>query len=124
MSDLGKQHRVIGIRHVLRKMKDAGLVEEETLYADQAVADVQTDLLRKAGAWYNVGARRGALEVLDALLDGRIELKRNKDGSKEVVANVGAITWKKRLNVIVGTRKIAVPSRTYKLNVKDDLDFE
>ena len=123
MQDTGRKHRTIGIRHVLRKMKDAGLVDEESLYSNEAVANVQDELTKKAATWYKVGARRGALEVLDAILDGRLTVKRKADGTKEIVANVDAITWKKRLNVTVGTSKNPVSSRTYKLKI-EDLDFE
>ncbi len=34
MGDENAGHRVIGIRHALKKMKEAGLVEDESLYPD------------------------------------------------------------------------------------------
>lgn len=48
MIDILKKHRVIGIRHALRQLKDAGLVDDENLYADEAVADVRWELLSTA----------------------------------------------------------------------------
>jgi hypothetical protein len=63
-------HRVIGIRHTLRKLKNVGLVDEDSLYARQAVSDVQGEIMAVAERWYQIGARRGGLEILKVILDG------------------------------------------------------
>ena len=123
MSDPGAKHRVIGIRHTLKKFKDEGLVEEESLYPADAIANVQDGLTRKAITWYKVGARRGAREVLDAILDGRLEVKHKSDGATEIVASVDTLEWKKRLNVRIGNSKSSVRSRKYKLTT-EHLGFE
>ena len=91
MTDQGEKHRVIGIRHVLRHLKDAGLVEEDSLYAREAVADVQDEILVRATAWYKIGAKRGALEILEALLDGKLTVRKKADGTREIVAKTDAI---------------------------------
>jgi hypothetical protein len=123
MPDHGKKHRVIGIRHVLRKLKDAGLAEEDSLYAIDAVQDVQDQVQSRAVAWYKIGARRGALEVLDALLAGRLAVNRKPDGSTEIVAEVKKIEWRRKLKVKVGTDTRTVKERTYRLTL-EDLGFE
>ena len=123
MPNILAQHRIIGIRYVLREMKDAGLVEEESLYPSDAISNVQDELTKKALTWYEVGARRGALEILDAILDGKLTVECDSNGAKEIIAATKAITWKKRLNVTTGASKTSIPSRTYTLKI-EDLGFE
>jgi hypothetical protein len=116
-------HRVIGIRHTLRKLKDVGLVDEDSLYAGQAVRDVQGEMMAVARRWYQVGARRGALEILKAILDGDFDVQTSKGGKREIVASAQAVTWIRSLKVSAGNKKKRVPKRTYKLTLKD-LHFE
>lgn len=123
MSDSGVGQRVIGIRHALKKFKEAGLVEEDSLYARDAVKDVQTKGLSIAERWYEIGAKRGALEVLDAFLDGHLKVTTDKDGKREITANVNSVTWIKALNVGVGNEKQQVSKRTYELTL-EDLEFD
>jgi hypothetical protein len=123
MSDLGKKHRVIGIRHVLRQLKKAGLVEENSLYAKQAVTDVQNEVLSRAVTWYRIGARRGALQVLEAFLDGTFRVRTNADGTRDILAKDDKVKWRKKLQVKVGNRKRAVKDTTYSLSTKE-LEFE
>jgi hypothetical protein len=123
MTDPGKKHRVIGIRHVLRHLKKAGLIETETLYASGAVSDVQDEVLSRAITWYKIGARRGALEILDAFLDGKFTVRSKPGGSREIVANVEKVQWHKKLKVRVGNSLRTVEKSTYRLPVKK-LEFE
>lgn len=123
MSDILKKHRVIGIRHALRQLKDAGLVDDESLYPDEAVADVQGELLSTARSWYKIGSRRGGLEVLEAFLNGDFEVLANPDGTKEIVAHTRAVRWTKGLKVRVGSRTRRVEEREYTLTLKK-LGFE
>jgi len=115
-------HRVIGIRHALKHLKTAGLVEQDTLYPHHAVQDVQGELLTAAERWYRIGAKRGALEIIKAFLDGHFEVQIKKNGKREIVANKGPVTWSKKLNVTVGNAKRQVPKHTYKLTLQD-LEF-
>jgi hypothetical protein len=124
MSDIGKTHRIIGIRHTLREIKDAGLIEEESLYPHDAVADLQEALAGKAKSWYVIGAKRGALAVLDAILKGDLVVLKNPEtGARSIVANCGEIKWSKSLNVSTGNAKKVIKIREYKISV-DDLGFE
>ncbi|NDU91420.1 MAG: hypothetical protein G3I10_02185 [Ferrovum sp.] len=123
MQDIGKKHRVIGIRHVLRRLKKAGLVEEESLYANEAVEDVQNRVLAKVLTWYKIGARRGALVVLDAILDGKLTVRERRDGSREVIAKVKDLRWRKKLRVKVGKDSHTLKERTYSLTT-EELEFE
>jgi hypothetical protein len=116
-------HRVIGIRHALNQLKTAGLVEQDTLYPRHAVQDVQSEILAVAERWYRVGARRGALEILEAILDGDLEVHVNNKGEREIVASKNSVTWSKRLNVNVGNTKQQIPEQTYELTLKD-LEFD
>jgi hypothetical protein len=116
-------HRVIGIRHTLKRFKSAGLVEEESLYPQQGVDDVQHQVLSAAQTWYQVGAKRGAIEVLEAFLNGEFEVRTNKKGQREIIATAKAVTWKRGLNVTVGNEKHHVARRSYKLTLKD-LEFD
>ncbi|MEN9866535.1 MAG: hypothetical protein RL748_2125 [Pseudomonadota bacterium] len=40
MSDELKKHRVIGIRHTLKKIKDAGLISDGVMFPDDAVDEL------------------------------------------------------------------------------------
>src|SRR5689334_3254953 len=104
-----RKHRTIGIRHVLKKMKNAGLVEHDSMYADEAVSDIQNCTEQCIVTWYQVGAKRGALEILDAFLDGTLKVTRNKKtGKKEIISSVDDFTWVKRLKITVGKKKRTV----------------
>ena len=119
MSGSGARHRVIGIRHTLKQLKKAGLVEEEREYPQQAVEDIQSEVLSVAQRWYGVGAKRGALEMLEAFLDGQFEVHTSKSGKREVIASTESVTWTKRLNVTVGNKKQQVAEHAYELTLKD-----
>lgn len=123
MSDKGAGQRVIGIRHTLRQLKNAGLVEKDSLHPQQAVKDVQGEMLFVAERWYEIGAKRGARKILEAFLDGHFEVRTGKNGNCEIIANKDSITWTKRLNVTVGNKKQVVGQRTYELTLQD-LEFE
>ena len=41
MSDVLKKHRVIGIRHTLKEIKNAGLISEDVLFPKDAVEELQ-----------------------------------------------------------------------------------
>src|SRR5713226_6315434 len=112
-----KQQRVIGIRHVLRHLKKAGLIETDSFYAHEAVADVQDEVLSRAVTWYKIGARRGALEILDGFLDGRFTVSKRPGGRREIVANVEKVQWHKKLKVRVGSKLRTVEKATYRLPV-------
>jgi hypothetical protein len=76
-------HRVIGIRHTLRTLKNAGLVDEDSLYAGQALGDVQGEMMAVAERWYQVGARRGAREILKVILENDFDVQTGKSGKRE-----------------------------------------
>lgn len=116
MADLGKKHRVIGVRHTLRQFKNVGLVEEDSLYPDEGVADVQGKMVSHAVTWYKIGARRGALRVLGAFLDGKMSVRKKADGSREIIASVDDVHWRKKLKVKVGSSSRAVKKTTYRLS--------
>jgi len=122
MATILDKHRVIGIRHALKKLKEAGLVEDETLYASDAVDDVQDEMLAVAQTWYEIGARRGAIEVINAILDGRFSVSKNSNGEVEITAHVKELSWSKRLKVTVGNVKKIVEKQKYRLTLKD-LEF-
>jgi hypothetical protein len=123
MPDIGQQHRVIGIRHVLRRLKKAGLVEKDSLHAQEAVFNIQDKVLSRAVNWYKIGARRGALVILKAFLDGNLIVWRKTDGAREIIANVDAVRWRKKLRVKVGSTSRTVKKSTYRLS-SEELDFE
>lgn len=123
MLDAGRKHRVIGIRHVLRKLKDAGLVEQDSLYAREAVADIQDEFLSRARTWYMIGARRGAREVLEAFLGGKFTVRRSADGSREIHATADTVRWRKKLKVRVGSSSRMLKETTYRLST-ESLGFE
>ena len=124
MSAVANKHIVIGVRHTLRKMKDAGLIEEDTLYPKDAVSDVQAVLSEKAKDWYLIGAKRGAEEVLQAILRGELVVMKNpKTGNRTVHAHSQAIKWQKRLVINTGNAKKTIKTKTYKISTKS-LGFE
>ena len=123
MSDKLKKHRVIGIRHALKRLKKAGLIEKEILFPDEAVDSLQDEILSVARRWYKIGARRGALEILEAFLDGKFTMHTAKGDKIEIIAHVNSVTWEKRLNVTVGNDERTIPKHRYKLTLKE-LEFD
>ena len=119
-----QKHRVIGIRHTLKAFKDDGLLDDDTLYPDDAVDEIKDDMLRLARKWYRIGAKRGALETLEAFLNGDFEITKSKRGKIEIIANKDELSWKRGLNVTVGNEKKHIESRKYKLKIEKDLGFD
>lgn len=122
MADILATHRVIGIRHTLKQLKDAGLVERESMYPNEAIGDVRDFISKCATDWYQIGARRGAREVLDLILDGKLRVE--KRGRKyEIIAHVNNIEWETKLKISVGTKRRIVASKKYRVKVSE-LDFK
>ena len=119
-----KKHRVIGIRHTLKAFKDDGLLDDDTMYPDEAVDEIKDDMLRIARKWYKIGAKRGSLETLAAFLDGKFEITKKKNGKVEIIANIDDLSWKRGLNVTVGNEKKHIDSCSYRLRIKKDLEFD
>jgi hypothetical protein len=117
------EHRVIGIRYALKALKQVGLVEKDTMYPVQAVGDVTAEALFIAKTWYQIGAKRGADEIIKAFLDGQFEIHIDKKGRREVIARTEQVLWERQLNVTVGNGKHTVPKEKYSLT-PDDLGFE
>ncbi len=57
MGDLLKKHRVIGIRHTLKEIKDAGLISEDINYPADAVDELKRIQARAATARRHRSAR-------------------------------------------------------------------
>jgi hypothetical protein len=114
-----KEHRVIGIRHALKRLKKAGLIEEEILFPDDAVDNLQNEILSVAKKWYKIGAKRGALETLEAFLDRKFAVRTSKAGKTEIIAHTNSLKWKRRLSVTVGNDKREIPKDCYKLTLQD-----
>jgi hypothetical protein len=104
-------------------MKDAGLVENDRRYPNKAVADIKDEIEATAVRWYKIGAKRGALVVLEAILNGEFVIESDKDGNLEISTRLNEIFWRKPLNVTVGNEKRKVSKRKYKLTLKD-LEFD
>jgi len=119
-----QEHRVIGIMHSLKAFKDDGLIDDDTMYPDDAVDEIKDEMLKIARKWYKLGAKRGSLETLNAFLEGKFQIGKSKKGKVEIIANVDRLTWSRRLNVTVGGEKKHIDSCTYKLKIKEDLEFE
>lgn len=118
-----KKHRVIGIRHALKSFKEAGLIDDDSVYPEQAVDNVQIEILSAAKRWYRIGAKRGANEILNAIIDGKFTVGKTKSVDIEISAHVDSVTWERELNVTVGNDKQHVGKRTYTLTLKD-LEFD
>jgi hypothetical protein len=116
MADELAKHRVIGILHSLRVLKDAGLVEEETRFANKAVRDVRKRITASAASWYQIGARRGALEVMELILEGKIRVEK-KGRTRELVTYVNNVQWETRLKVNVGDEQRVVPKKKYRVAI-------
>ena len=115
-------YRVIGIKHTLRRLKKAGLVDEDSNYPDEAVYDIQNGAKITATKWYKVGAKRGGIEVLNAILRGELEVVKNKEGGVEIISHTNSIQWTKSLKIRLGHETIKTDSKQYKLTVKE-LEF-
>lgn len=60
MSNELKKHRVIGIRHALRKIKDAGLISDDVLYPADAVNELSKTKKKADNAKRHRSARSDA----------------------------------------------------------------
>lgn len=60
MSDELKKHRVIGIRHTLRKIKDAGLISDAIQYPAEAVTELKKTQNKAENAKRHRNARKDA----------------------------------------------------------------
>ena len=118
-----KRHRIIGIRHALKQLKESGLIEDDILYPEEAAECLQDEILSVAKKWYQIGAKRGADRVLQGFLDGEFTLDRDKDGNLEITAHKESVKWKRELNVTVGNEQRKIPSQIYKLT-QEQLEFE
>ncbi len=109
--------RVIGIRYVLKQLKDRAQVDHDTLYPDDAADDIDRRLVKKALIWYKIGAVRGALVTLEEVRKGKISLKGNV-----LTTKLSRLPWpKKRLNVRIGKRTVGVSLRKFSVGLIDDL---
>jgi hypothetical protein len=118
-----KKHRIIGIRHTLKKLKDNGLVEDGTNYPDIAVSNIKDELSRKSIKWYQIGYKRGAKEVLDRLLNQKILVKYDKNGDLFLETKLKKITWTKKLKIKTGKAIRTLPAQKFKIEIRD-LDFK
>ncbi len=118
-----QKHRIIGIRYTLKPLKQKGLVEDDTMYPNEAVEEVQDEMLRLAQRWYRIGARRGATQVLDALLQGHFYVREDNDGNLEVIAKRKQVSWERGLRVRVGHKKNRISKRRYTIRI-EELGFE
>jgi hypothetical protein len=121
--DERKKHRVIGIRHTLKSFKQDGLVDDDTMYPDEAVEEVKDEMLKVAQKWYRIGAKRGALETLEAFLDGKFEVQKAQGGGVEIIANADHITWERSLTVHIGNDRKRISKKKYRISIKE-LGFE
>jgi len=113
-------YRVIGIRYALKKLKNRGHVEQDTLYPDDAADDIDHRITKAAMRWYKIGVVRGAMVALEEVRKGTIQANAN-----QLRTQLSTMRWpKKRLNVRIGKRKVAVNLKGFKLRVIDDLGFE
>ena len=65
MNDEQRKHRVIGIRHALKNLKDAGLISEGVNYPDHAVGEL-LKILAKAngGKRFRVGRSDASIKKM------------------------------------------------------------
>ena len=122
--ELQKKHRVIGIRHTLKAFKKEGLVEEDAVYPDEGVEDVQEQIAAAAVRWYKIGARRGAKVLVKAILDRKVRIQTG--GRRPVLeTSLDAIQWpKKRIRVRVGHQTIRRKLDGFELRLIEDLEFK
>jgi hypothetical protein len=124
MTDKDKEQRVIGIRHTLKEFKNEGLVDSDTCYPVDAVDNVKDKATLTAKRAYWLGARRGAIVVIDAFLNEDMVIEKDNSGNLEVTANIDKLNWEKAVNVTFGSNKIRVEKNKYRLDVKKHLGFK
>ena len=112
-------NRVIGIRHVLKRLKDRTHVDRDTLYPDDAADDIDRRLTQKALIWYKIGAIRGALVTLEEVRKGSILLQGNI-----LTTKLSKLPWRKKtLNVRIGRRTVRVRLAKFRVGLIEDLGF-
>jgi len=122
LNDINKKHRVIGIRHTLKKLKDSGLIDDEIFYPEEAVEEIQDEIILKAIKWYKIGAKRGILEFIKAILNKDIEIKMDENGNIEISTNLDKIVWTRQLKINIGNKKIKTKTKVY-IDFIKDLEF-
>jgi len=83
MTDILKKHRVIGIRHTLKKIRGAGLISDDVKYPSDAVGELQKTKRKADNAKRHRPARSDApvdsivkkIEEIFNLPDGSVRLQ-------------------------------------------------
>jgi hypothetical protein len=87
MADKLKKHRIIGIRHTLKKIKDAGLISKKVMYPDDAVSELQGTKSKADGAKRHRVARKDvAIPALIKTIESTYQLP---TGSVRIVYPTG-----------------------------------
>jgi hypothetical protein len=99
MSDLLRKHRVIGIRHTLKQIKNAGLISDGITYPDDAVAELLQTFGKANNAKRHRAARKDAsipalVQTIAAMLDlpeGSVQLVYPSGRRAGANASVGSL---------------------------------
>jgi hypothetical protein len=83
MSDVLRKHRVIGIRHTLKEIREAGLISSGVTYPEDAVTELKKTLDKANGAKRHRAARSDS--SIPSLLRSIEETFRLPSGSVQLV---------------------------------------
>lgn len=101
MEKLLEQHRVIGIRHALKELKNKGLIEPEINFPKDASEELVELIVETALKFYELGAEIGVNKTIDYFIDEKFETyKRN--GKRTVTSNVNSVKWQHTFSVPAG----------------------
>jgi hypothetical protein len=99
MADTLQKHRVIGIRHALKEIRDAGLIPDGITYPEDAVEELLKTLTKANGAKRHRSARSDAsipslistIENLFLLPEGSVHLTYPSGRKARSDSSVGAL---------------------------------
>lgn len=95
------KHRVIGIRHALKELKDKGLISDEIMFPADASEQLIELIITTALQFYELGAQTGVSKAIDYFMDGKLVTHKRKD-SRVIKAHIGAVTWQHTFPVPTG----------------------
>lgn len=96
-----KKHRVIGIRHALKVLKETGLIEERITFPQDASEEIVNLIVETALKFYQLGAETGVNKTIDYFIDEKFETyKRN--GNRIISSNVNSVKWQHTFPVQAG----------------------
>lgn len=110
-----RKGKIVGTLQLAGRPRRSESAVQDTYNPQHATEEVDEVIVAKAVEWYRLGAMRGAMEALQAMLDGTVTVRRARSGKLQLVAGKPAIVWKQSLTVNTPSERIRTEPYTHKL---------